>query len=77
MAYRSFTCWSITNNDNVKAFLTQSESCIVYIQIAFQIWRLFSGVSSKFFLRKCLRWRKALDLCGLVAPETSLYSIKK
>ena len=37
MAYRSFTCWSITNNDNVKAFPTQSESCIVYIQIAFQI----------------------------------------
>ena len=30
--------WPI--NDSVEAFATQSESCIVYIQIAFQIWWL-------------------------------------
>ena len=27
--------------DSVKAFLSQSESCMVYIQIAFQVWWLF------------------------------------
>ena len=34
----------------------------------------FSGGASKFFLR---RRRKALDLCRLVATQTSLYGIKK
>ena len=33
-----------------------------------------SGGASKFFLR---RRRKALDLCPLVAAETSFYGIKK
>ena len=38
-----------TINDNVKAFASQSESCIVYIQIAFQILAaLLSVPPSKF-----------------------------
>ena len=54
-------------NDSVKAFPSQSQSCIVYIRKALQIWGLFSGASSKFFLRKWRRRGKALDLCRLVA----------
>ena len=60
--------WPI--NDSVRPFSRQSESCIVYIQIAFQISLLFNGASSKFFLPKYRRRRKAPDLCRLVAPYT-------
>ena len=34
-------------NDSVKVFASQSESCIVYIQIGFQIWRPFSNFRTK------------------------------
>ena len=37
-----------TCEDNLKAFAGQPESCIAYIQIGFQIWRLFIGASFKF-----------------------------
>ena len=37
---------------NVKAFASQSESCIVCIQIAFQIWRLFLSAPSSNFPAK-------------------------
>ena len=58
----------------MKAFASQSESCIVYIQMLFRFGGLFSGGASKFFLR---RRRKALDLCRLVAAQKSFYGIKK
>ena len=61
-------------NDSVKAFASQSESCIVYIQIAFQIWRLFYRNLLQIFLR---RRRKAPDFCLLVAAQACLYGIKK
>ena len=39
-------------NDSVKAFASQSESCIVYIQIAVKIWRLFYRRLLQIFLRR-------------------------
>ena len=61
-------------NDRIKAFGSQSESCIVYIQIAFQIWRLFHRPLLPTFLR---RQRRALDLCQIVVAQTCLYGIKQ
>ena len=39
-------------NNNVKAFASQSESCIVYIQIAFQILAAFYQRLLQVFLRR-------------------------
>ena len=61
-------------NDGIKAFASQSESCIVYFQIAFRIWRLYSQRLLQIFLR---RRRKAIDLFQLVAVQNCLYGIKK
>ena len=36
-------------SNSVKAFASQLKSCIVYIQIAFHIWRLFICASFKLF----------------------------
>ena len=60
-------------NDSVKAFASQSESCIVYIQIAFQILAAFYQRLLQVFLRTR---RKALDLCQLAA-QTCLYGLRK
>ena len=61
-------------NDSISAFASQSESCIVYIPIAFHIWRLFSRRLLQIFPAK---GTKTPDLCRLVATQTSLHSIKK
>ena len=59
-----FICEGITNQRQRKRLLSQSESFIFCVQMAFQIWRLFSGASCKFFFRKWRGRRKAITgLC--------------
>ena len=62
---------------SVKAFAGQSESCIVYIQIAsiaFQIWRLFYRRLLQIFLR---RPSKALDCASWLLPRRVCMASRK
>ena len=58
-------------NDSIKASPSQSQPCIVYIQIAFQMWPLFSYATSKFLIFTA-KMAKAEESSGLVSVGRSL-----